>query len=90
MEEIIQKTKEIIKGSYQKDLRRQLRKQVSTYLMAALGFVAGLAWNEAIKGVIDRIFPFSGNGIIAKFVYAILVTILVILFAFYIAKDENK
>lgn len=90
MQELIEKTKEIIKSDSQNNLRRQLRKQVGTYLMAALGFVAGLAWNEAIKGVIDRIFPFSGNGLIAKFVYAIFVTVLVIFFAFYIAKDENK
>jgi hypothetical protein len=81
---------ENIQNDSQKNLKQQLRKQVSTYLMAALGFVAGLAWNEAIKGVIDRIFPFSGNGIIAKFVYAILVTIIIILFALYISKDDDK
>ena len=81
---------EITKNEFRKDLKKQLKKQVNTYLMAALGFVTGLAWNEAIKGTIDKIFPFSSNGIIAKFVYAIFVTILVILFAFYISKDDNK
>lgn len=90
MQELIEKTKEIINNDSQNQLRKELKKQVGTYLMAALGFVAGLAWNEAIKGVIDMIFPFSGNGIIAKFVYAILVTILVIIFAFYISKNEDK
>ena len=62
----------------QKDLHRQIRKQSLGYILAAFGFVAGLAWNEAIKGLIDFIFPIGGNGIAAKFAYAIIVTALVV------------
>ncbi|PIT91796.1 hypothetical protein COU12_01090 [Candidatus Jorgensenbacteria bacterium CG10_big_fil_rev_8_21_14_0_10_54_38] len=57
--------------------RREMREKVTGYLLAAFGLVAGLAWNEAIKGLIDYLFPLSQNSLIAKFGYAGLITIFV-------------
>jgi len=58
-------------------LRHELEERTSTYVIAALSFVAGLAWNDAIKALIEFLFPLPQNNLQAKFTYAILVTIFV-------------
>ncbi len=44
---------------------------------AAFGLVAALAWNAAIQALFTAIFPEAGD-LIAKFFYAIVVTIVVV------------
>ncbi len=39
-------------------LRGEFKKRVAGYILAGLGLVAGLAWNDAIKALIDSLFPF--------------------------------
>ncbi len=64
------------------------------YISAALGLVAGLAWNDAIKNLIDKLFPFGKNGVLAEFGYAIVVTIVVVILISYLNKftgnSDNK
>jgi hypothetical protein len=76
------------------DLKSDFRAKTVGYLSAALGLVAGLAWNDAIKLLIDTLFPVGQNTIIVKFLYAIIVTIAVIVLLKYIEKFlgpvENK
>lgn len=62
-----------------KEIKEQIKDQTAGYVTAALGLVAGLAWNDAIKSLIETVFPFATTGIFAKFFYAILVTLVVIL-----------
>ena len=57
-------------------IRDEVRESVRTYVGAGLGFVVGLAWNGAISGLIQYAFPSAGNGILAKFIYAIALTVL--------------
>jgi len=73
-------------------IRKEVREKTIGYILAALGLVAGLAWNEAIKGSIDSIFPNSGNGLLVKFFYAIVVTLLVVIISMYLASliRENE
>lgn len=78
-----------------KDVKKEVKKQLLTYIVASLGLVAGLAWNEAIKGLIEYIFPLSQNTVQAKFLYAILMTLLIVVVSYYLArlmkgKDEEK
>lgn len=78
-----------------KEIKKQVQKQLLTYMIASLGLVAGLAWNEAIKGLIEYIFPLSQNTIQAKFLYAVFMTILIVIISYYLArlmqeKDEEK
>lgn len=56
-----------------------VRKQTITYIVSAFGIVAGLAWNDAIKSLIEFIFPAGSGSLVAKFIYAILVTLAVVL-----------
>ncbi len=46
-------------------------------MTAAFGLVAALAWNTAIQALFALVFPEAGD-LIAKFLYAITVTIIVV------------
>jgi len=79
----------------QAKLRKEVREKTLGYILAALGLVAGLAWNEAIKSLISTFFPNSGNNVLANFFYAIVVTIIVVIVTVYLLrltekKEENK
>lgn len=71
-------------------LQNEFRERTYGYIAAALGLVAGLAWNEAIKALIEYIFPLSQNTLLAKFAYAILVTILVVFVTSYFLNSPKK
>ena len=58
-------------------LKKQMRTKTVGYITAGLGIVAGLAWNEAIRELIDFLFPNPGNTLVAKFIYAFLLTSVV-------------
>ncbi len=73
MEQRIQKIKE--EG---KKLKQEVRQRTVGYVLAALGFVVGLAWNDAIKGFIEYIFPLKQDSLLAKFTYAAVLTVLLV------------
>lgn len=87
---------EIFNGQIQKlkkesgELKEQVKQKTIGYILAALGLVAGLAWNEAIKALIDYFFPPNQNGLIVKFVYAILMTIVVVIITVYLIRLTSK
>lgn len=68
----------------------EIREKTVGYILAAMGFVAGLAWNEAIKSLIEYFYPASQNGLTAKFIYAILITIVVVLISTYLVRLSAK
>lgn len=65
-------------------MMKDVLEKAAGYLVAALGLVAGLAWNDAISALIIEIFPIAKNTILAKFVYAIILTILVVVASIYV------
>ncbi|OHA00412.1 MAG: hypothetical protein A3C07_00990 [Candidatus Sungbacteria bacterium RIFCSPHIGHO2_02_FULL_47_11] len=67
--------------------RKAIRKKMFGYIAAGLGLIAGLAWNDAIRTLIDYFIPDTGNTIVAKMLYALFVTIIVGLILFYIEKS---
>lgn len=89
MEQRIQKIKE--EG---KKLEKEVKQRTVGYILAALGFVAGLAWNDAVKGLIDYVFPLSKDSLLAKFTYAAVLTVLLVAVTIYLLrwvgeKDET-
>ena len=58
-------------------LRVNLLEQIQALITAGLGLVAALAWNTAIQDLFKWLFP-DQNSLIAKFLYATLITILVV------------
>ncbi|MEK7631799.1 MAG: DUF5654 family protein [Patescibacteria group bacterium] len=58
-------------------LKRKATTQIVTLLTGALGLIAALAWNEAVKALFEQIFG-AANGLAAKFAYAVIVTVIVV------------
>ena len=47
-------------------------------ITTALGLVAALAWNTAIQNLFDRVFGEAGSKLAGEFLYATLITLVVI------------
>lgn len=73
-----------------KTITREVRGKTLAYITAGFGFVAGLAWNEAIKGLIEYLFPLAQDTLFVKFVYAALVTIAVAALGVYLGRIVSK
>lgn len=71
------------------DLRLQVLEKLSTLSAAAFGLVAALAWNDAIQSLFTRVFG-PQNTIIAKFVYATVVTIIIVAVTVRIGRSVNR
>ncbi len=71
-------------------LRKEVEAQTIGYIVGALGIVAGLAWNDAVKALIDYIFPAAQNSVKAKFSYAILITIGVVIVTMLLVRKQKK
>ena len=68
------------------EIEKEIREKTLGYILTSFGLVAGLAWNEAIKAFIERFFSDPGNGLRAKFLYAIVVTIAVVIISLYLSR----
>ena len=74
----------------QQSVREQVRTQTVGYIATAFGLVAGLAWNDAIKAFIENIFPLGSGSLWAKFIYAVIITIFVVVITRYLLRLANK
>ncbi len=70
--------------------QRAIKKKMFAYIAAGFGLVAGLAWNDAIKMIIDYFIPDNGETIIAKLIYAVSITVIVGLILFYVEKSTEE
>jgi hypothetical protein len=68
---------------------KTFRDSFVTFIASALGLVAGLTWNEAIKTTIDTLFPTTGN-LIYKFVVAVVVTAVAIVITYFISRIKSN
>jgi len=76
-------------------LKNEIKANLAKYIGAGFGVVASLAWNDAIKALIEVVFPLNKDGLWAKFIYAGTITILVVIVTIYFVKflkveEENK
>lgn len=71
-------------------IKEEITNQTIGYVTAAFGLVAGLAWNEAVKSLIEFIFPFSAGSILLKFAYAILMTVVLVVITLYLKRILKK
>jgi hypothetical protein len=70
--------------------KKAFMEKMITLILGGFGLVAALAWNEAIKSLFDVLFKKS-NGIIGKFVYAALITFIVVIVSLRLKKiSENS
>jgi hypothetical protein len=72
----------------------KIMNKMLTLFTAAFGVIAALAWDDAVKSLFKRYYPFPGTGIEAKFTYALGVTIIAVIvttiFAGMMSKEEKK
>lgn len=73
-----------------KHFEKEIRTQGVGYIVTALGLIAGLAWNEAIKSIITTFFPQEDATIVAKLGYAVIVTIVVVILGIYLTRLIKK
>lgn len=67
---------------------KTFRKDFTTLLISALGLVAALSWNDAIKEAINVLFPTVATAIY-KFYVAIIITIISITFTYFLSKFKT-
>lgn len=63
---------------WMKNLTSEIAMHILHLATSALGLVAALAWNDAVQSVFKEYFP-ATSGIAAKFTYALLVTVLIVM-----------
>lgn len=70
-------------------VRQEVWQQTVTLLLGGLSLVAALAWNDAIISLFKLIFPESG-GLIAKFIYAAVVTTIIVMVSMRLRKFKKQ
>ena len=70
-------------------------KTMAQLVTAAFALIAALAWNEAIKGLINK-FIAPGSTLLSQVIYALIVTTIAVIITFYLgrltqeAKEEES
>jgi uncharacterized membrane protein len=59
-------------------------------ITVALGLVAALAWNTAIQNLFTMIFGKAGSALIGQFVYAIIITLVVIFATITVSRAAER
>ena len=71
-------------------IQKEITNRTMGYILGGLGLVVGLAWNDAIKVLIEYIFPLSRNTLLAKFLYAALLTLFVVILTTYFLRKNDE
>lgn len=85
MKEIIESVKKKSDG-----FTKEVKTRTIGYVVGAFGLVAGLAWNEAIKSLINYLFPLDKNSLMAQFIYAIILTIVLVVVSILVMRFAKK
>lgn len=70
-------------------MTREVMDKTLQLATAAFGLIAALAWNDAIQTLFTQIFGEAAD-ITAKFIYAILVTVVVVLVTIRMARIQER
>lgn len=71
-------------------IKSEAKNKTIGYILAGFSLVAGLAWNDAIKSLIEDVFTLGRDSVWAKFIYAIAITFLVVLVSAYLTRLTIK
>jgi len=72
-----------------KKTKQAAQEKIITLILGGFALVAALAWNEAIKSLFEQMLKSSGT-LIGKFVYALLVTSIVVIVSIQLQKISKK
>ena len=71
------------------EVKKEFREKTITLILGGFGLVAALAWNEAIKTLFETLLP-KKSELIGKFIYAIIVTIIIVIISLQLRKISEK
>lgn len=71
------------------ETKKQVFLQTATLVNSAFALVAALAWNEAIKALIEKYVP-TGSTLYSKFLYALVLTTIIVLISMRLTKIINE
>jgi hypothetical protein len=74
----------------EKVLTGEVLDRFSQLITTALGLVAALAWNTAIQNLFDRLFGKAGAALAGQFLYAVLITLLVIFATIAVSRAAER
>lgn len=76
-----------------KQTSREVLGKMVAFLLGGFSFVAALAWNDAVQSLFKVVFP-EGSSVLAKFIYAAAVTLVITLvslrLARYVSSDKKE
>jgi len=72
-----------------KSLRLEIVQKTTELATAGFGFVAALAWNDAVQALVVQIFG-EQSRVMAKFLYAVILTIAVVLITTQLGRLADK
>ncbi len=78
----------IINGEVSK-FTKTFRNNFTTLLISALGLVAALSWNEAIKETVITLIP-GEKTLVYKYYIAISITMISVTFTYLLSKLKSK
>ncbi len=73
--------------------RKALLRQLVTLSSAGFGLVAALAWNEAVQAFVNEYinkYLSVGSGILSKFLYAFIITLIAVFVTYQLAKLSKE
>ena len=56
----------------------EVKDKTKLFIKNGIVFLASLAWNDAIRTIIDKYYPLEKDNIQGKFIYAIVMTLIII------------
>jgi hypothetical protein len=69
--------------------KKAFKENFITLIVSALGLVAALSWNDAIKAAITALFP-AESDLIYKFYVAIIVTIIAVVITYFLSRIKTN
>lgn len=75
----------------EKKFHHELIAQMLTLATSGFGLVAALAWNETIQQFVKEFIEprIPGSGLLSKFIYAILITMLAVLITYQLSRISS-
>jgi len=70
-------------------MKLEILDKIATLVTVAFGLVAALAWNGAVQAIFQHFFG-AADSIPAMLVYAVVVTIIAVLVAIWIARAVRR
>jgi len=83
------KSRSMIINGEVSNFTRTFRNNFTTLLISALGLVAALSWNEAIKEAVITLIP-GEKTVIYKFYIAITITIISVTSTYFLSQFKTK